>query len=252
MQLSIMTWNLWADDMPGARWRDRAPYILAFLQSEPVDVIGFQEVTRERIEDIHKHMPQYTWAGEGREGGEQGEYNPIFYRHDLFECLEQKTFWLSQSPLIPSHSWDSIYPRICTVCRLRLRAEGEGPVLAVMNTHLDHWGYRARRESAQILRGYAGTLPVEEAMILMGDFNCGINTEPLQKILADNFFQDLATTGHTQKTWRGWYGTGIGSARLDLIMGRHLRATEYGIRHPGPVKRSSDHFPVVADVESGQ
>ena len=65
------------------------------------------------------------------------------------ELKTQRTKWLSQTPDLPSKSWDAACTRILTIGVLEHRSTGK--TVVAMNTHLDHQGSKSRLEAARII-----------------------------------------------------------------------------------------------------
>ena len=53
--------------------------------------------------------------GSGRDGGNNGEYCAIYYKNNKFKLEKDETFWLSETPELPSIGWDAALNRIATV-----------------------------------------------------------------------------------------------------------------------------------------
>jgi endonuclease/exonuclease/phosphatase family metal-dependent hydrolase len=110
-------------------------------------------------------------VGTGRDdGGESGEFSPIFYRTERFELLEDSQFWLSETPDVPgSIGWEAVLPRIVTWAKLRHLESGTE--MFVFNTHYSHVSDLARKKSmelmSEMIAGIAGNSPT----IVMGDYN---------------------------------------------------------------------------------
>jgi endonuclease/exonuclease/phosphatase family metal-dependent hydrolase len=90
-----------------------------------------------------------------------------------------------------------------------LREKSSGSQLLIANTHFDHLGKEARKESGKLalatLRQMAGDTPV----VLMGDFNCEPDSEPYRAIIEDGFFSDARSRSKTapsgpDSTWNGF------------------------------------------------
>jgi endonuclease/exonuclease/phosphatase family metal-dependent hydrolase len=63
--------------------------------------------------------------------------------------MNSQTFWLSEQPIAGSKSWDAAITRIVTWAKFKdLKTK---KVFFVFNTHFDHRGTVARRESANLL-----------------------------------------------------------------------------------------------------
>ncbi|WP_058304494.1 endonuclease/exonuclease/phosphatase family protein [Gorillibacterium timonense] len=163
-------------------WFYRKTGLLDLLNYYAWDVIGFQEVLHGPLAELAAGLPDYSYEGEGREGGSLGEYNPIFYRKDRFERVEGGTFWLSLTPDRPSRSWESGCYRICTWLKLRCRETGT--LLMFLNTHLDHEVEEARYQGALLLAERIAKLPADMPVVLSGDFNSP-RTERAYRMLAD-------------------------------------------------------------------
>ena len=90
------------------------------------DIIGFQKVLREQLFDLTDINPGYEWSGAGRDDGkEKGEYAPVFFKADLFELLNEGTFWLSKTPeVIGSIGWGAHLPRIVSWVSLEGKSTG--------------------------------------------------------------------------------------------------------------------------------
>lgn len=102
------------------------------------------------MDELVAAFPDYRFLGPGREGGRRGEFSALLVRDERFEVLESGDAWLSStSDQVGSRDWDAALPRMCTWAVLRDRASGAA--LFAMNTHFDHRGKEARRESAGVL-----------------------------------------------------------------------------------------------------
>jgi endonuclease/exonuclease/phosphatase family metal-dependent hydrolase len=118
--------------------------------------------------------PSWGHIGQGREDGKQaGEYSPIFFRTDRWLCENSRTYWLSETPDIPSKGWDAALERIVTIGSFRHKETETAAV--VMSTHLDHQGEVAREQSARLLLQLARTWvigrEVPAPLFLGGDLN---------------------------------------------------------------------------------
>jgi len=179
--VQAMTYNIRFNnpgDGPNA-WPNRKDVLIRQIQFYGPDVIGMQEVLKGQLDTLDARLPNYDYVGVGRDDGkEAGEYSPLLYRADRFELEASGTFWLSPTPEKITKGWDAALPRICTYARLREKAGGE--TIWVFNTHFDHVGVQARRESVrviheQIQRINTDNLPV----IITGDFNVQPTDAPI-------------------------------------------------------------------------
>ncbi len=182
--LNVMTFNIRlniASDSLNA-WpyrKDKCASQILFYQ---INLLGVQEALHDQMIDLKARLPQFKYVGGGRDDGkEKGEYSAIFYDTTRLQLLQTQMFWLSETPQIPgSKSWDAAITRMVTWARFRDRKTKK--IFYAFNTHFDHMGKVARRESAKIVlnkvKEIAGSVPV----IFTGDFNSEPLDEPIQII----------------------------------------------------------------------
>jgi endonuclease/exonuclease/phosphatase family metal-dependent hydrolase len=150
------------------------------------NVVCLQEVLHNQLHDILDGLNEnvekrgeWTYYGVGRSDGlTKGEYAPILYRERDWIMLENRTFWLSETPDHPSVGWDAALERIVTMVTLQSRASSETRI-NFFNTHFDHRGVVARKKSSQLIvdkmKNY-NSYP----SFLCGDFNTEPTDEPYQ------------------------------------------------------------------------
>lgn len=225
-------------------WPRRRDFVASTIRVHRPDIVGLQEPLEHQIDYLRSALPAYQWVGVGRLGGTDGEYCPVGYRGDRFERLNSGTFWLSETPSDPgSVGWDAEHPRIVTWINLRDR---DGTRFRFCNTHFDHSGEHARRESAALLAERSGESPV----VVTGDLNCEPDSPPHRR-LADDFCDTRASADHGHHGPDGTFHRfdGEATARLDYVFVRgmgvrqHATLTDRRGRH-----YPSDHFPVVAEL----
>jgi len=149
--------------------RDIAAGMIAFHRPH---IAGLQEVLVSQLRDLETRLPGYGWVGAGRDDGkEAGEYNPIFFLKERFRLLASSTFWLSETPDKPGvKGWDAACARVVTWARLK--DAWSGREIVAFNTHFDHLGERARRESAALVLAALPRIAGNAPVVLTGDFNC--------------------------------------------------------------------------------
>src|SRR3546814_14316298 len=74
-------------------------------------------------------------------------YSAIFYKKDRFRLLDHDTFWLSETPEVPSKGWDAALNRICTWGKFRDKESRKE--FFYFNLHMDHRGKEARKKSTE-------------------------------------------------------------------------------------------------------
>jgi endonuclease/exonuclease/phosphatase family metal-dependent hydrolase len=258
--LRAMTFNIRLDTASdGANaWPYRKDIVSQTIAYHEPDVIGFQEVLLNQKQDLEAALPSYRFAGVARDDGRtKGEFSPLAWKTARFEAVESGTFWLSPTPDTPSKGWDASLPRIASWALLQDRRTGQR--IRVLNTHFDHVGEEARRESAAQIAAWAKRYrDAGEAVLVMGDFNAAPSSAPIQ-ILADPGRSGLANTRTISRsppygptgTFTAFDITRNADEPIDHIfvsegLGviRHATITQHwGGRLP------SDHYPVLADIE---
>ena len=244
-------------------WEHRRPLVTSLVRYHEVDLLGVQEAFRRQLDEMVEDLPEFQWYGVCRTDGSihpepDGEFSAILYRSDRFELLDGNTFWLSETPEIPgSKGWDAALPRIVTWAKFRHRQSDV--MFYHFNTHFDHIGEVARRESAKLLlqkvEESAGTYP----LLITGDFNCNDSSEPYKILtesspihfVADAIHQSqMAHYGPLETFASNFQIAGLGGQRIDYIfiknkvsILRHAIVSDsWGGRLP------SDHLPVVVVV----
>ena len=102
----------------------------------------------------------------------------VFYRKDRFEVLQQSTFWLSETPEKPGLGWDAVCNRVVTWGKFKDKRTKK--TFYLFNTHFDHIGVVARKESAKLLLHRIDEIAGDAPIVVTGDFNAGPDSEPYQ------------------------------------------------------------------------
>lgn len=220
--LSVMSYNLRYPALDRNPWPNRKPAAAALIDTEAPHVIGTQEGVLDQLEDLAAALPErYVWLGEGRNGGNDGEFTAVFYDSDRLRPESVEQFWLSDSPETPgSISWGSRHPRVTTSVDFTDLATGAS--LRVLNTHLDHKSQEARRQSVRLLRERVTAAPGEA--LLLGDFNVPQGDEVHGALVADGLLRDpwsAATTGiigERINTFHGYRTPKADDVRIDWIL----------------------------------
>ena len=255
----VMTYNIRLDlpsDGPNG-WVHRAPNVAALVTRETPDIFGMQEVLVNQKRDLAAALPAYRMVGVGRDDGRnKGEFSPLAWRHERFDLVRSGTFWLSPTPEIPGKGWDAAYPRIATWAVLRERRSRR--LLRVLNTHFDHAGEMARRNSAAMLAKWVSEGP-DRALptIVLGDFNADPSSEPYRRIAEDHAagLRDARVISQTRPygpagTYTGFDITEAAASPIDhIFVTASIDVAAYAVitQHWGG-RLPSDHYPVIADL----
>ncbi len=237
-------------DGPDA-WPHRIAAVARLMRS--ADLIGVQEALPGQLADLEDRLEGFDWIGVGRaDGEEEGEFSAIFYRTDRFALLDRDTFWLYETPDVRgSVGWDAAMERIVTWGKFRDRRTGR--VFFHFNTHFDHRGERARRESARLLVRKIGAIAGAAPVLVTGDFNA-TDTSATYRILTEALRDARAVSATPptgpNSTWNGFEKIAPGR-RIDYIFVRGpVRVLGHAIlaeRRPNG-RFPSDHLPVRAEV----
>lgn len=248
---TVMSYNLRSSTknmQDGANgWENRKQSAVKMLLAEKPDVVGMQEEMPDQEAYLRKHLsPLYDGVAISRDpANREDEACAIFFRTDKFELVRTNTFWLSETPDVPSRGWDGKYKRIVTYVYVREKESGQ--LYLVFNTHLDHKGVVAREKSLQLIADSAiaiggDTIP----MFVMGDLNVTPDAPELAPMWNTmKLAQNEAAVTDPGMTFHSW-GRGKGKM-IDYIFYRNASALEFRILHEGyGVPYLSDHYPVVA------
>ncbi len=153
-KLRIMSFNIRQDnpkDGPLNFWKDRCAPLCKYVNKTHPDIIGMQEVFKNQLDDVNSLIKGYAYVGAGREDGkEKGEYSPVFYLKSKYRLVTHGLFWLSETPQVPSVSWNAKYPRIATWVILEEIKTGKR--FFYCNSHFDHKSDAAKNESAKFIK----------------------------------------------------------------------------------------------------
>ncbi len=259
--IRVMTFNIRFDNPEDGvnAWPRRRPLVKDILQIENPDLIGIQEALKHQVTQIAADLPGYAWIGVGRDDGDSaGEFAAVYYRISRFNLLRADNFWLSETPQEPgSTGWDAVCVRIVTWAALEDKQTTRK--LFIFNTHFDHIGNRARKESVRLLKHKVRDVAGDNAFVITGDFNLTPTTDLYKELTAGQdtsgaILMDARQCALDEPQGPNWtfHGFGRSSDRplVDYIfvnqnfdVNRHITLHSEEI-NPYP----SDHLPVIVDL----
>lgn len=248
----VMTYNIRYDNPADSAnaWPNRKHKVFDLLKKYDPDLLGLQEVLHHQLTEITGAISQYASVGVGRDDGKQaGEYSPILFKKTRFDLLDHNTFWLSEQPTVPgSKSWDAAITRIATWALLQDKQSGRK--FLVINTHFDHMGAQARKESAAIIKTKATELSPEVPVIITGDFNCTPEEAPYQLMTDGELIELVDPTSQPMGTFCGFEVNKIECKTIDYVfLSSEWRADRYKVISDNDGKYyPSDHLPVTLSV----
>jgi endonuclease/exonuclease/phosphatase family metal-dependent hydrolase len=213
-----------------------------------------QEALYDQITDLKDGMAGFDYVGVGRDDGNiNGEFSAIYYNSNRYTLIENGTFWLSQTPQIPSKSWDAALNRICTWARLKEKETRK--TFYIFNTHFDHKGVKARKESALLILKKIGEIAGrKDPVILTGDFNLTPDEKPLvlirQKLKDSRQISKTSPQGPVG-TFNGFDITNKLENRIDYIfVNKMVDVKRYGVLTDSRDDHyPSDHLPVLVEIQ---
>ena len=149
-KLSIMTYNICNNTSVLEPPADRSRLVRSIVRRNDPDIVCFQEVTPIWEENLAR-LSNYDYELFYR-GANQKEATPIFWKKDLFDVVEKKNFWLSETPDVEGKGFGAHYLRICTAVVLQRKTTGKR--LCIINTHFD-FGDDCQIKEAQMLKDFA-------------------------------------------------------------------------------------------------
>ncbi len=245
-----------ADEGPWslADWERRKAPLAQAVAATGAGIVAFQEMESFRSGSdgsvnlardwLLARLPQYRAAATG-DWRAFPSTQPIFYRADRFEALEQGWFFFSETPeVIYSRSFDGSYPAFASWARFRDRRDGA--VFRVLNVHLDAFSRVNRRRSVRLIADRVRPwLTDGESIVLAGDLNAIAGMLP-HDVLERAGLRFAGVAGTTYHLNRG----------LNLLPAiDHIAYANAGRAGPPMVLRRrfagewpSDHYPVAVDL----
>lgn len=252
-EIDIMSFNIrygTANDGDN-HWNFRKEQLLALLKSSSPDIIGLQEVLKFQLDEIMSSLPAYNMIGVSRKGNFKDEFSAILYKKSDFIPRKSNTYWLSDSPEVPSKGWGNEIMRIVTWAEFKHIKSDRS--FYIYNAHFDHISQPSRERGAAQLINTIKARDHKYPVIITGDFNAG-EDNPAIKNLKDNGFDDAFRmrnpTETTVGTFNGFKGINDGDKIDYVFVGEDLQVLDATIdRSNEDGKYPSDHYPVTAAVK---
>ena len=170
------------------RWELRRDASIKMVAAQKPLAMGLQEACPDQIDFLDQNLTGYKHIGVGRDDGNRsGEMMAIYYDTTRLTLLNSGTFWLSDTPDKVSIGWDAACNRTCTWGHFKVNDTCFE--FLYFNTHLDHVGSQARRNSIKLIVAKMAELnPNNVPVFLSGDFNSTTDDtifEPLKASLKD-------------------------------------------------------------------
>ena len=253
-EVQIATYNVRVDTDADKNWAwdYRKQEVLDLIRYHSWDVFGVQEIRPNQVKDL-SILTEFDSYTEEREGDNQGEGLGIYYKPDLFDCLDKGYFWLSKTPDVPSIHPEAGCKRIALWVILKDKLTQKE--ILVINTHLDHISEAARQEGMSVLLEELKDKIEQFNTVILGDFNSE-KTEILHHELKKQFSypeEDETVFNYGPKGTFQDFNYDISwneLEQIDYVLFKGIECLKYGVLTDSCDKRfPSDHFPVVATVK---
>ncbi|MCQ2294683.1 MAG: endonuclease/exonuclease/phosphatase family protein [Bacteroidales bacterium] len=246
ISFNIRNSSAWQEDGSNA-WQYRRDAVLKMVEQERPDAMGMQEMLPDQLHFLDSALAgDYGRIGVGRDDGMDGGENMcIYYRRSRLGLVDWHTYWLSQTPDSVSFGWDAACRRTATVAQFVDLSNGD--TLVYVNTHLDHVGPEARKNSILLLVDICQSLPYPT--IIGGDMNSDVRTDSIFSPLRGAGFRparDMAQCSDTAITFTG-YGK-YPATVIDHFFVRQSQVSRFRtLNGDYGVPYISDHYPVMME-----
>ncbi len=250
--MRIMSFNIRCTNVGKDSWEDRIGIVSQTMLESEADSIGVQEATPEWMATLKETVGEkYAYVGVGRDDGDnEGEYSAVFYLKDKYDVVDSDTFWLSETPHKPSFGWDAACRRVCTWVKLKDKQTGKEYVH--MNTHFDHVGISARKNSVEMIIDKAKTF-TDIPVVFTADMNVVQGSTNYNQFVDSGYFRDTKFAAPDSMNYCTYHDTKPDMHKDDVIdyvmINDGFDALTYRVVTEGVDGRFvSDHYPIYADI----
>lgn len=255
--ISVVSFNCaapWGSLLNGTSSSARVKRFAAYMNAVKPDSIGTQEMNADWMEKLGDLMSDYDSYGVARGGDDsekKSEMNSIFWLKDKYECIEQNTFWLSETPETESKYEGAGCNRICSYVMLRNKETGQ--VYLHMNTHLDNASDEARVFGAQVIMDKIKEIKLTSsqadfAIVLTGDLNDMEIGNPCKIISGMLTSCSAAAPENKKSTYNDWGNLEDDGEPIDFIF-TDREPAGYLILDDTSNGYVSDHYGVYATIK---
>ena len=229
-------------------WQFRAPATIDMLKAQKPDVFGVQEALKYQIDFIEEFCSNYKCVGVGRDDGKKkGEHMSIFWNKKTVSMIKWGTFWLSETPDVPSKGWDAKYPRTATWALMKDKKTGKK--FYFVNTHLDHKGAEAQKNGLILIVDSIESMnPKGYPMVLTGDFNITPDNAALTELdKRMDSSRKVAAQTDNHHTFNGWSKKKSDKIIDYIYISGFSSCPEYRTvtEKYGEAPFVSDHYPII-------
>lgn len=263
-----------AKDIPN--WEGRRDFIMPLVKYHNFDIVGMQEPFSFQIDYLQKACPEYAVAGEiirdlsyadiqkfSPKGIEnfrrmcRNMNNPIFYKRDKFDLLEQGKFYFAPDQNKYELGFGFSFDAIRSCIWAKFREKKTGKEFYFFNLHLCVRKFKQYHKPAiELLIKKVGEIAKGKPFFISGDFNEYRTDE------SSIFLRESGIVNDSREVAKFRYGSRKGTYNdytlapttndpIDFIYASKNvainRFATIGDHQDG--KPISDHYPIVAEVE---
>ena len=235
------------------RWDNRKEACLEMLTTRKPDLVGLQEAQFKGQWSYLRDTlaAEYGSYGIGRDNGlDKGETSGFLYKRSVLTLLDSGTFWVSETPDIPSTSFDEKYKRSLTWGLFKVNRTGKR--FFYFNTHLG-LTWLSQKEGIEMIIGKMSEInPDGLPLIFSGDLNTDISSaafDPLKQLMRNA--RDVAPLSDDIPTYNAW-GNKDKERIIDFIwITPDIKCREYRTDTTpyGGHELISDHYPIIIIVQ---
>ncbi|MEX2680269.1 MAG: endonuclease/exonuclease/phosphatase family protein [Candidatus Sigynarchaeota archaeon] len=171
-----MSFNAHASSLPTKKhgWAKRRQLVIDVVKKYQPDVVGFQEVQRDQLDDLVKGLDGYGCHHQGwQDVSVKQELLPIFYVKERVAIIKSGAFWLNKTPDVPRiDEGGGEVLRACTWMHAKVsNADGNDRTFAVYHAHFDHQKEWRREAAARLVLDHIAAQSAGIPAVLFGDLN---------------------------------------------------------------------------------
>lgn len=258
-EIKIMSFNVrttLTESNSANNWDNRKEACIMLINDHMPSIIGVQEAKyahhwtylKEQLAD------NYTGYGVNRDTGKEsgsGEVMGVLYNRNVVEKLDGGTFWLSETPDVPSKGFGANYSRCATWGLFKHKATAK--TFYYINTHIDHQVELAKIEGMKLISAHFEEYKDSYPLFLTGDFNMTsdhVAIDPIESYMYNTREVAPAMFTDYDTTYNG-FKTGKQSIIDHIYCSNNLTVVEYHTidEQYNNTVYCSDHYPVYSIIK---
>jgi endonuclease/exonuclease/phosphatase family metal-dependent hydrolase len=258
-EIKVMSFNVrttLTESNTANNWDNRKGACVALIKEHMPSFIGVQEAKYNAHWTYLKQelSADYDGYGVNRDTGKEsgsGETMGILYNKRVVEMIDCGTFWLSETPEVPSKGWGANHYRSATWGLFKHRATGKK--ICYINTHIDHQSAEAKVEGMKLVSRFFQQYRKEDYLLfLTADFNMGSTHEAMDVI--ESYMHNTREVAPEALTDNDRTYNGFNESTYSIIdhiyCSNYLKVVEYHtIDEDYGVPFVSDHYPIYSIIK---